>query len=173
MKHLFVENLKNDTAHLKPGEFVTLTGDVICARDAAHKRLFELIENNKELPFDMNGSVIYYCGPTPEKEGEVIGSCGPTTSSRMDAYTPKLMDMGLVATIGKGKRNDDVISSIVKNKGVYFSALGGCGAIAKQHITKNEIIAFEDLGCEALRRLHFQEFPLIVAITCDGRVVFE
>ena len=146
---------------------------VYTARDAAHKRIFEQIESGSSLPFQIDGSVIYYAGPTPTPNNLPIGSCGPTTSSRMDFYAPTLYNMGLSATIGKGERNQSVIDSIVQNKAVYLCAIGGAGALAAQCITNCTVIAFDDLGCESVKRLEFNNFPLIVAIDSCGNNIFN
>ena len=158
---------------LQVGDKVLLSGTVYTARDAAHKRIFELIEKKESLPFSIENSVIYFAGPTPTPEGMAIGSCGPTTSKRMDPYTPKLHDMGLCATIGKGERSNEVIDSIIRNKAVYLCAIGGAGALAALSITESEIIAFEDLGCESIKKLTFKDFPLIVGIDCNGGNIFK
>ena len=175
MKEYFLttEQLKNFCEKFSVGDKVFLSGTVFTSRDAAHKRIFECIQNNKDLPYEINNSIIYYAGPTPTPNGMAIGSCGPTTSSRMDFYTPKLYDMGLVATIGKGERSQSVIDSIVRNKSVYLCAIGGAGALASQSITSCETIAFEDLGCESVKKLMFSNFPLIVAIDCNGGNIFK
>lgn len=167
------ENLKKIIPGLKVGDKILLSGTVYTARDAAHKRIFELLENKKPLPFDVNGSVIYYAGPTPTPQNMAIGSCGPTTSMRMDHYTPTLYDMGLVATIGKGERSKEVIESIKKNGAVYLCALGGAGALAALSITECEVIAFKDLGCESIKKLTFKDFPLYVGIDSKGNSIFE
>ena len=166
-------DIKNIISDLRAGDRVFLSGEVFTARDAAHKRIFSLIESGEELPFEIKGSVIYYAGPTPTPPGMPIGSAGPTTSARMDAFTPALLDMGLVATIGKGERSKDVIDSIKKNGAVYLCALGGAGALACQHIKKCEVIAFDDLGCESVKRLQFDNFPLIVGIDSYGSSIFR
>lgn len=158
---------------LKAGDVVNLTGVIYTARDAAHKRLIELIENNQPLPFDLKDSVIYYVGPTPEKPGMVIGSAGPTTSYRMDAYSPTLLELGLSGMIGKGPRNQSVIESMKQHQGVYFAAVGGAAALLAKHIKEAEIIAFEDLGTEAIRRLVVEDFPVIVATDCHGRSLYS
>ncbi|MBQ8740629.1 MAG: fumarate hydratase C-terminal domain-containing protein [Clostridia bacterium] len=158
---------------LRAGDKVYLSGTVYTARDAAHKRIFELIENGKELPFDINNAVIYFAGPTPTPDGMAIGSCGPTTSSRMDSYTPRLHDMGLTATIGKGERSTAVIDSIIRNKAVYLCAIGGAGALAAKSISSSQVIAFDDLGCESIKELVFCDFPLIVGIDCHGGNIFK
>jgi len=147
---------------LRAGDSIKLTGYIYTGRDAAHARLFKLVEEGKELPFDINGAVIYYVGPSPTKPGQVIGSAGPTTSYRMDAYAPKLLDLGLKGMIGKGQRNSEVRESIVKNKAIYFGATGGAAALIAKSIKSNELVAYEDLGPEAIRRLWVEDFPLTV-----------
>lgn len=158
---------------LNAGDRVILSGTVYTSRDAAHKRIFELLEQEKPLPYDLNGAVIYYAGPTPTPENATIGSCGPTTSKRMDPYTPRLLDLGLTATIGKGERSKEVCEAIKRNKSVYLCAIGGAGALAALSISKCEVIAFDDLGCESVKRLEFYNFPLIVGIDCKGGNIFE
>ena len=158
---------------LKVGDRVFLSGEVYTARDAAHKRIFEDIENGKKPPFDIGGAVIYYAGPTPAPEGLAVGSCGPTTSARMDKYTPALLDMGLAATIGKGERSREVTEAIIKNKSVYLCAIGGAGALACRHIKKCEVIAYDDLGCESVKKLTFDNFPLTVGIDSGGNSIFK
>ncbi len=158
---------------LNAGDRVILSGTVYTSRDAAHKRIFELLEQEKPLPYDLNGAVIYYAGPTPTPENAAIGSCGPTTSKRMDPYTPKLLDLGLTATVGKGERSKEVCEAIKRNKSVYLCAIGGAGALAALSISKCEVIAFDDLGCESVKRLEFNNFPLIVGIDCKGGNIFE
>lgn len=160
------------TADLRKGDRVLLSGTVFTARDAAHKRLIKLLEAGRELPFKLEGACIYYAGPTPAAPGMPIGSCGPTTSSRMDPYAPLLLDKGLAAMIGKGPRNGEVIEAIKRNKAVYFCAIGGAGALAAKCITSCEVIAFDDLGCESIKRLEFKEFPLNVGIDCQGGNIF-
>ena len=163
---------KEKVEMLKAGDIIQLTGTIYTARDAAHKRLAQWVQMEKELPFDVQDSVIYYVGPTPTKPGAVIGSAGPTTSYRMDSYTPTLLDLGLKGMIGKGKRSKEVISSMKKNGAVYLAAVGGAGALLAQHIKKSEVIAFEDLGPEAIHRLYVEDFPVIVAIDCQGESLF-
>uniref|UniRef100_A0A7C4UB91 Fe-S-containing hydro-lyase n=1 Tax=candidate division WOR-3 bacterium TaxID=2052148 RepID=A0A7C4UB91_UNCW3 len=153
---------------LKAGDFVLLSGIIYTGRDAAHKRFIEIINKGEKLSFDIKNSVIYYVGPTPPKPGYVIGSCGPTTSYRMDKYTPKLLEIGLKGMIGKGERNKDVIDAIVKYRGVYFTAIGGAGAFISKCVKKADVIAFEDLGPEAVMRLEVEDFPLIVTIDANG-----
>ena len=158
---------------LEAGDRVILSGTVYTSRDAAHKRIFELLEQEKPLPYDLNGAVIYYAGPTPTPENAAIGSCGPTTSKRMDPYTPRLLDLGLTATIGKGERSKEVCEAIKRNQSVDLCAIGGAGALAALSISKCEVIAFDDLGCESVKRLRFNNFPLIFGIDCKGGNIFE
>lgn len=153
---------------LKAGDRVLLSGTVYTSRDAAHKRIKELMDNGEEIPYSLENASIYYAGPTPTPPGMAIGSCGPTTSSRMDVFAPEFMDKGLKCMIGKGKRSPEVIEAIKRNKGVYLCAIGGAGALAARCIKSCEVIAFEDLGCESVKRLEFEDFPLIVAIDCNG-----
>ncbi|MBR4910367.1 MAG: fumarate hydratase C-terminal domain-containing protein [Clostridia bacterium] len=171
--YINTNDIKEFCPRLKVGDRVFLSGNVYTARDAAHKRIFEMLDSGEALPFDINNAVIYYAGPTPTPEGLAIGSCGPTTSARMDVYTPALLDMGLAATVGKGERSKEVIDSIAKNSSVYLCATGGAGALACRHITKCEVIAFEDLGCESVKKLTIDKFPLIVGIDSKGNSIFE
>ena len=164
--------IKQAAAYLKAGDTVYLSGTVYTSRDAAHKRITALINEGKELPYPLDGAVIYYAGPTPTPEGLAIGSCGPTTSSRMDIYAPDFLDRGLAAMVGKGPRNRAVVDAIKRNKAVYFCAIGGAGALASKCITKCEVIAFEDLGCESVKKLEFSDFPLTVAIDANGGNLF-
>ena len=157
-----------DLAPLKAGDTVLLSGVVYTARDQAHKRMLEALDKGEKLPFDLEGSAIYYVGPTPERLGEVIGSAGPTTSGRMDAMSPRLLDLGNKIMIGKGKRSPEVIEAMKRNGAVYLCAIGGAGALAAQCIESAEVIAFEDLGCESVKRLVLKDFPLIVAIDSTG-----
>ena len=150
-----------------------LSGIIYSARDAAHKRLIELLDEGKELPLNIKNETIYYVGPSPAKPGKVIGSAGPTTSYRMDAYAPRLMDLGLKGMIGKGARNKDVIDSIVKNKCVYFGAIGGAAALIAKSIVKSEVIAYEDLGAEAIRKMEVKDMPLVVIIDSKGNNLYE
>ncbi len=166
------KNISEYTNILRAGDKVLLSGTVFTARDAAHKRLLSLISNEKALPFEINGASIYYAGPTPTPNGLAIGSCGPTTSSRMDLYTPTLLDMGLKCMIGKGPRSEKVIESIKINNSVYLCAIGGAGALASKCIDSCEVIAFEDLDCESVKKLHFNNFPLIVGIDSKGGSLF-
>lgn len=166
--------MSRDTARrLKVGDSVLLSGVIYTARDAAHKRLCELAEQGKELPLDVKDSVIYFVGPTPAKPGEIIGSAGPTTAYRMDAYSPTLIEMGLTGMIGKGKRNDTVVSAMRTHGAVYFGAIGGCGALLSRCIKKAEVIAYEDLGAEAIRRLEVENLPVVVIIDSMGNNLYE
>ena len=158
---------------LQAGDYVYITGTIYTARDAAHKRMQETLDAGKELPMEIQGTVIYYMGPSPAREGRPIGSAGPTTSSRMDKYAPGLLDMGLGAMIGKGKRNQAVLDSIVKNKAVYFAAVGGAGALLSKCIVKSDVIAYEDLGAEAIRKLEVVDFPVIVVVDSQGNNLYE
>lgn len=164
---------KQDAKNLKSGDYVFLTGTIYTARDAAHKRMQEALDAGKELPFDLSGNVIYYMGPSPAREGRPIGSAGPTTASRMDKYTPRLLDLGLGAMIGKGKRSQEVKDAIVRNGCVYFAAVGGAGALLSQRIVSSEIIAYDDLGTEAIRKLEVENFPVIVVIDSEGNNLYE
>lgn len=164
--------LKAMSPALKAGDKVSLSGYIYTSRDAAHKRITELMAEGKDIPYDLDGAVIYYAGPTGTKEGMAIGSCGPTTSSRMDKFAPDFLDKGLAAMIGKGERSQAVIDAIIRNKAVYFCAIGGAGALACKCIKSCEVIAFEDLGCESVKRLYIEDFPLTVAIDCSGGNIF-
>lgn len=158
---------------LKAGDSCLISGVIYTARDAAHKRLCELLDAGKELPIDLNESIIYFVGPTPAKPGQAIGSAGPTTSYRMDAYSPKLIAMGQTGMIGKGKRGPEVIEAMKERGAVYFGAIGGCGALLSKCIKKAEIVAYEDLGAEAIRRLEVEDFPAIVIIDSNGNNLYE
>lgn len=168
-----INELQNYSSVLKAGDRVLLSGTVYTSRDAAHKRIFELLDKGEHLPFDLKGACIYFAGPTPTPKGMVIGSCGPTTSGRMDVYSPRLLNFGLAAMIGKGERNESVCDSIVKNKAVYFCAVGGAGAICAKHIKSCKEIAFKDLGCESIKELELKDFPVIVAIDSKGDNLFK
>ncbi len=172
-KRIYTDMLRCEAETLRAGESVLLCGTVYTARDAAHGRIFSLLDQNQPLPFDLNGAVIYYAGPTPQKPDGQIGSFGPTTSARMDVFTPRLLDLGLVGMIGKGNRNDEVIAAIKRNRAVYFCAGGGFGALISRSIVKMEEIAFFDLGCESVKRLEVKDFPLIVAVDADGNNIFQ
>lgn len=173
IRKIRTEELKNMACELNCGDKVLLSGYVYTARDAAHKRFFSLLSDGKNLPFDINGAVIYYAGPTQAPEGRPIGSCGPTTSGRMDKFAPKLLDLGLAAMIGKGERNQDVRDAVVRNKAVYLCAVGGAGALACKCIKSCEVIAFDDLGCESVKKLYVEDFPLVVADDCHGGDLFS
>jgi fumarate hydratase subunit beta len=158
---------------LKAGDSVLLSGVLYTGRDAAHKRLIDLLDKDEELPLNIENEIIYYVGPSPAKPGMVIGSAGPTTSYRMDSYTPKLLDLGLKGMIGKGARNQEVIDAIKRNKAIYFGAIGGAAALIGKSIVKSEIIAYEDLGAEAIRRIEVKDMPLVVIIDSEGRNLYE
>lgn len=164
---------KEKVSGFKAGDRVLVTGTIYTARDAAHKRLTEMIKRGEELPFELENSIIYYVGPTPPKEGMPIGSAGPTTSYRMDAYAPKLLDKGQIAMIGKGQRNEEVKASVVKNGAVYFAAIGGAAALMAKQIKEAEIIAFEDLGAEAVRKLYVEDLPLTVVLDGMGGDLYQ
>lgn len=161
---------KADSLHA--GDFVYLSGQMYVARDAAHKRLMELIEKNEQLPIDIKDCTIYYMGPSPAREGRPIGSAGPTTASRMDKYAPNLLDLGEKAMVGKGKRTKEVLDAVVRNHAVYFAAIGGAGALLSQCIKKSEIIAYEDLGAEAIRLITVEDFPVIVVADDHGNNLY-
>ena len=164
---------REDAASLHTGDYVYLTGTVYTARDAAHKRMAEALEKGEKLPFDVDGNVIYYMGPSPAREGRPIGSAGPTTAGRMDPYAPKLLDLGLRGMIGKGRRTKEVSDAIVRNKAVYFAAVGGAGALLSQCIKSSEVIAYDDLGAEAIRKLYVENFPVIVVIDSEGTNLYD
>lgn len=158
---------------LKAGDKVLLSGVIYSARDAAHGRLIELLNQGRDIPVNVENQVIYYVGPTPEKPGQIIGSAGPTTSYRMDSYAPRLLDLGLKAMIGKGARDQEVIKSIINNKAVYFGATGGAGALISKCIVKSEIVAYSDLGAEAIRKMEVKDMPLVVIIDSEGNNLYE
>lgn len=164
---------KEVIAELKAGDYVKISGVLYTARDAAHKRMTESMEKGEALPINIEDIVVYYMGPSPAREGRPIGSAGPTTASRMDKYTPRLLDLGLKGMIGKGRRSPEVVDAIVRNGGVYFAAVGGAGALLSQRILKSEVVAYEDLGTEAIRRLEVRDFPVIVVIDSDGNNLYE
>lgn len=164
---------KERAKELRAGDYVYLTGTIYTARDAAHKRMDEALERGEELPLEMRNNVIYYMGPSPAREGRPIGSAGPTTASRMDKYAPKLLDMGLAGMIGKGKRSAAVKEAIVRNGAVYFAAVGGAGALLSRSIKSSEVIAYDDLGTEAIRRLEVENFPVIVVMDSEGNDLYE
>lgn len=175
MKEIYLNTseLSSLSSTVSAGDRVFLSGTVYTARDAAHKRFFDLLDSGAPLPFEIDGAAIYYAGPTPTPEGMAIGSCGPTTSSRMDTYAPRLLDMGLKCMIGKGERNDAVCEAILRNNALYLCAVGGAGALAAMCITDCEVIAFEELGCESVKKLTFNKFPLICAIDGKGGNLFK
>jgi len=164
---------EEDAASLRAGDYVYLTGIMYSARDAAHKRMDEALDKGEELPLDIKGAAIYYMGPSPERPGRVIGSAGPTTSGRMDKYAPRLLDLGLKVMIGKGKRTQDVKDAIVRNKAVYFAAVGGAGAILSKCIKSSKVIAYDDLGTEAIREMYVKDFPAIVVFDSEGNNAYE
>ena len=168
MKHLHTSTLREAVTDLRAGQRILLSGTVYTARDAAHKRLMSLLDNGEPLPFPLQDGVIYYCGSTPAPEGLPIGACGPTTASRMDGFAPRLLDLGLTAMIGKGERAAPVKEAIVRNGGVYFAAVGGAGALIARCIRSAEVIAFDELGCESIKRMEIESFPLTVAMDCAG-----
>ena len=158
---------------LKAGDYVYITGTIYTARDAAHKRMYDALQKGESLPLDVKNNIIYYMGPSPAREGRPIGSAGPTTASRMDKYAPTLLDMGLMGMIGKGKRTEAVKEAIVRNGAVYFAAVGGAGALLSKSIKSSEVIAYEDLGTEAIRKLEGENFPVIVVIDAEGNNLYE
>lgn len=171
--YLNTENINEWVENLVAGDRVLLSGTVYTARDAAHKRIKELIRTNGELPFELENSIVYYAGPTPEKDGLAIGSIGPTTSSRMDGFAPLMLSKGQKAMIGKGNRNEDVVNAIKKFGAVYFAAIGGAGALYSNCVEDCKVIAFEDLGCESVKELKIKDFPLLVAIDSNGNSLYK
>ena len=171
-KHIKVPFDKTVSESLKAGDYVYLTGTVYVARDAAHKRMTEALDKGEELPFDIKDQTIYYMGPSPAREGRPIGSAGPTTASRMDKYAPALMDLGQTGMIGKGKRTKAVADAMARNKVTYFAAVGGAGALLSKCITSSEVIAYDDLGTEAVRKLGISDFPVIVVMDCHGGCLY-
>lgn len=165
--------MENAAHTLRAGDRVLLSGTVYTARDAAHKRIFSLLDSGEKLPFDLKGATVYYAGPTPTPPGLPIGSCGPTTSARMDTFAPRLLDLGLKCMIGKGGRSQGVIDAIRRNSAVYLCAIGGAGALAAKCVRSLKVIAFDDLGCESVKKLEFKDFPLITAIDCNGGSLFK
>lgn len=165
--------IKEEIENLKSGDYVYITGTIYTARDAAHKRMYEALEQGEALPIKLDNNIIYYMGPSPAREERPIGSAGPTTASRMDKYTPKMLDLGLKGMIGKGKRSSEVQSAIMRNQAVYFAAVGGAGALLSKSIKKSEVIAYDDLGTEAIRKLEVEDFPAIVVIDSKGNNLYE
>lgn len=172
-KHIKTPITEEVTKDLKSGDYVYITGTIYVARDAAHKRMIEALERGEKLPIDIKDATIYYMGPSPAREGRPIGSAGPTTATRMDKYAPTLLDLGQKAMIGKGKRSQEVIDAIIRNKAVYFAAVGGAGALLSKCIKQSEIICYEDLGTEAIRKLYVEDFPIIVVIDREGNNLYE
>ena len=172
-KHLETPLTEKKVKELHAGDYVYITGTIYTARDAAHKRMYETLREGGDLPINIEGQAIYYMGPSPAREGRPIGSAGPTTASRMDKYTPELLDLGMGAMIGKGKRSQEVIDAVVRNKAVYFAAVGGAGALLSKCITSSEIVAYEDLGTEAIRKLTVVNLPVIVVIDSKGNNLYE
>ena len=172
-RHITVPLTQEDVRSLKSGDYVYLTGTIYTARDAAHKRMQEALDAGEALPLDVKNNVIYYMGPSPAREGRPIGSAGPTTASRMDKYAPTLLDLGLRGMVGKGKRSQAVKDAIVRNGAVYFAAVGGAGALLSKSITSSEVIAYDDLGTEAIRKLEVKDFPVIVVIDAEGNDLYQ
>lgn len=172
-KHITAPITKETAKSLHAGDYVYVTGTIYTARDAAHKRMDEALDRGEELPIDIKNQAIYYMGPSPAREGRPIGSAGPTTASRMDKYAPRLLDLGQTAMIGKGKRSQAVIDAIVRNGSVYFAAIGGAGALLSQRIKKSEVVAYDDLGTEAIRKLEVEDFPVVVVIDSQGNNLYE
>lgn len=171
--HINTADLKKEIPALRAGDRVLLSGTIYTARDAAHKKLFALLDEGKPLPFDLKTAVIYYAGPTPAQQGMAVGACGPTTASRMDVFAPRLLDLGLVAMIGKGQRSDEVCDAIVRNGACYFAAVGGAGALIAKCIKTAEVIAFDELGCESVKRMTVENLPLTVTIDCHGGNLYK
>ena len=172
-RHISAPVGREPAEELRAGDYVYITGTIYTARDAAHKRMYETLREGGDLPINIEGQAIYYMGPSPAREGRPIGSAGPTTASRMDKYTPELLDLGMGAMIGKGKRSQEVIDAVVRNKAVYFAAVGGAGALLSKCITSSEIVAYEDLGTEAIRKLTVVNLPVIVVIDSKGNNLYE
>ncbi len=172
-KHIITPLSDDKVSDLKAGDYVYISGTLYTARDAAHRRIYEAMQKGEKIPFELQDNIIYYLGPSPAREGRPIGSAGPTTSSRMDKYTPILLENGLKGMIGKGKRSKEVIDSMHKNNAVYFAAIGGAGALLSKCIKKSEVIAYEDLGTEAIRKLEVENLPVIVVIDSDKRNMYD
>ena len=172
-RHITAPITKETAKTLHAGDYVYITGTIYTARDAAHKRMYEALQNGQEVPMPLKNNIVYYMGPSPAREGRPIGSAGPTTASRMDKYAPELLDLGLGAMIGKGKRSQEVKDAIVRNGSVYFAAVGGAGALLSKCILSSEVIAYDDLGTEAIRKLQVKDFPVIVVIDSEGNNLYE
>ena len=172
-KHITTPITEEVTKDLHSGDYVYINGTIYVARDAAHKRLMEVLDKGEELPFPIKDATIYYMGPSPAREGRPIGSAGPTTASRMDKYAPRLLDLGQKAMIGKGKRTQEVIDAVVRNKAVYFAAVGGAGALLSKCIKKSELVCYGDLGAEAILKLEVEDFPVIVVVDSEGNNLYE
>lgn len=172
-KHITTPITEEVTTELHFGDYVYISGTIYVARDAAHKRLMEVLDKGEELPFPIKDAAIYYMGPSPAREGRPIGSAGPTTASRMDKYAPRLLDLGQKAMIGKGKRTQEVIDAVVRNKAVYFAAVGGAGALLSKCIKKSELVCYGDLGAEAILKLEVEDFPVIVVVDSEGNNLYE
>lgn len=172
-KNISLPITKEKALTLKAGDYIYISGTIYTARDAAHKRMYETLQNKKELPINIKEQTIYYMGPSPAREGHPIGSAGPTTSSRMDKYAPQILDLGLSTMIGKGKRSEEVLDALKRNKSVYLAAVGGAGALLSKCIKSSEIVAYEDLGTEAIRKLEVENFPVIVVADCYGNNLYE
>lgn len=172
-QHIKAPITKEVSRSLHAGDYVYITGTIYTARDAAHKRMDEALSKGEDLPIDIKNQAIYYMGPSPAREGRPIGSAGPTTASRMDKYAPKFLDLGLTAMIGKGKRSKEVLDAIVRNGSVYLAAVGGAGALLSKCIKSSEVVAYEDLGTEAIRKLEVEDFPVIVVVDCQGNNLYE
>ena len=172
-KHIKAPITKEVSRSLHAGDYVYITGTIYTARDAAHKRMDEALSNGENLTINIENQVIYYMGPSPAREGRPIGSAGPTTASRMDKYAPRLLDLGLSAMIGKGKRSKEVLDAVVRNESVYFAAVGGAGALLSKCIKSSEVVAYDDLGTEAIRKLEVENFPVIVVADCEGNNLYE
>lgn len=172
-KHITTPITEEVTKDLHSGDYVYINGTIYVARDAAHKRLMEVLDKGEELPFPIEDATIYYMGPSPAREGRPIGSAGPTTASRMDKYAPRLLDLGQKAMIGKGKRTQEVIDAVVRNKAVYFAAVGGAGALLSKCIKKSELVCYGDLGAEAILKLEVEDFPVIVVVDSEGNNLYE
>lgn len=172
-QHITAPITKEVAKRLHAGDYVYISGTLYTARDAAHKRMYDILQEGKELPIQIEGQLIYYMGPSPAREGRPIGSAGPTTASRMDKYAPQLLDLGLGGMIGKGKRSKEVLDAVVRNESVYLAAVGGAGALLSKCITESEVVAYDDLGTEAIRKLTVENFPVIVVADCEGNNLYE